>query len=190
MTPFESAFWRWLPLAALAVGLCLLVHVSVQQVLRSGGDDPQVQMAEDAARALEAGAAPEALLPPPVEVGKSLAPFLIILDDRASVRASSGTLDGKQVLPPAGILDFVRSHGEERVTWQPGTGVRLATVVVRVAEPAPGFVVAGRSLREVEERERQSLLLCALAAAILLPCTAALTLLGEFATRKGPLGKV
>jgi hypothetical protein len=46
-----------------------------------------------------------------------------------------------------GVLDYMRQHGEERVTWQPEKGVRMATVVVRYDK---GFVLAGRSLREME----------------------------------------
>jgi hypothetical protein len=40
------------------------------------------------------------------------------------------------------------------VTWQPAPNVRMATVVVPYSgSNVSGFVVAGRSLREVEVRE-------------------------------------
>ncbi|HEU4413536.1 MAG TPA: hypothetical protein VFT65_02040 [Candidatus Angelobacter sp.] len=41
----------------------------------------------------------------------------------------------------------------EKVTWQPKPGVRLASVIRRVPGKTPGFVLAGRSLRLVEEQE-------------------------------------
>ena len=80
-------------------------------------------------------------------------------------------------VPPGGVFDYVRQHGQERISWQPilgttsdkdqksalnggvtphGHGVRIAAVVQRVAQVgnAPGgFVLAGRNMREVESRE-------------------------------------
>ena len=46
----------------------------------------------------------------------------------------------------------MKANGEERVTWQPEPGVRMATVVVRNPGPAGGFIVVGRSLSETESR--------------------------------------
>jgi uncharacterized protein YacL len=42
--------------------------------------------------------------------------------------------------------------GENRITWQPREGVRIAAVIVSYQN---GFVLAGRNLREVEIRETQ-----------------------------------
>jgi hypothetical protein len=42
-----------------------------------------------------------------------------------------------------------------RVSWQPESGVRIAAVVVVYGGAQPGFVLAGRSLREIEKRESQ-----------------------------------
>ena len=53
---------------------------------------------------------------------------------------------------PVGIFDYVQKKGQDRVTWQPEAGVRMATVVVPYKN---GFVMAGRSLTEVEKRESQ-----------------------------------
>ena len=36
---------RWLPIAASVTALCLLVYATVQQALRSGANDPQIQLA-------------------------------------------------------------------------------------------------------------------------------------------------
>jgi len=45
--------------------------------------------------------------------------------------------------------------GEDRVTWQPALGVRQALVVVAITNGhyKGSFVVAGRNMREVEDRE-------------------------------------
>jgi hypothetical protein len=46
-------------------------------------------------------------------------------------------------------------QGENRVTWQPEPGVRIAAVVASYSGTQSGFVMAGRSLRETERRVDQ-----------------------------------
>lgn len=131
----------------------LLAYLVMQQVERTGANDPQVQLAEDAAAFLSRGGSALEVVPPrSVDIGRSLAPVVIVLDDAGHPIASSGTLDGVVPVPPSGVLAEVRARGEERVTWAPRRSVRLASVVERVDGPRPGFVIAARSLREVEGR--------------------------------------
>jgi len=89
-------------------------------------------------------------------MARSLSPFVIAYDDQGRPLASQAQLDGKTPVPPSGVFDFVRQHGEERVSWQPilgnSHGVRIAAVVQRVNGAHPGFVLAGRNMREVEAR--------------------------------------
>jgi hypothetical protein len=142
---------KWLPLAIATAGLCALVYLTAQQSLRMGANDPQIQMAEDAASNLNAGASVESVVPSAkVEIADSLAPFLMVFDDTGKVLASSATLHGAVPTYPAGVLDYTRQKGQDRVTWQPEAGVRMATVVVHYQN---GFVMAGRSLLDVEIRE-------------------------------------
>ena len=131
--------------------MCGLVYLSEQQVWRHLANHPQLQMANDIADAL-AGGAPVASVVPSVWVdfGHSLAPFIIVLSDSGSIIASSGRLSGRLRAVPVGVLAHVRDHGEERVTWQPERGVRIAAVVVRTPTQPGRFVVVGRSLRETE----------------------------------------
>jgi hypothetical protein len=144
---------KWLPLALVTAGLCALVYLTVQQSLRMGANDPQIQMAEDAASQLDNAASVESVIPAnKVEIAGSLAPFVIVFDQSGKVLASSATLHGALPDYPAGVLDYVRQNGQDRVTWQPEAGVRMATVVTSYKQ---GFVMAGRSLREVEIRESQ-----------------------------------
>lgn len=153
MTLLIRTFWRWLPLAFLTTALALLVYLAVQQVGRHLANDPQIQMARDAATSLAGGRPLESVLPGvPIELGQSLAPFLMVLDDKGTVVASSGRLRGQTRAVPAGVLEHARQSGEERVTWQPEPGVRMATVVVRRLDAGGGFIVAGRSLAETEDR--------------------------------------
>lgn len=155
---------RWLPLAAAIAVLCLLTYVAVQQSHRSSADDPQIQLAEDAVRALESGATAASVLPTAnVEIERGLGPFVIVYDGQGQPIAGSGTLHGHLPVPPQGVFDFVRTNGEERVTWQPEREVRIASVVRRSTTPSAGFVLAGRSLREVEARESNLVRMCGLA---------------------------
>jgi hypothetical protein len=153
-----------LVLTALATGLGLALAVIPQQVLRQGADDPQIQMATDMAARLDSfgfadGLRQGALLRrgDVVDMAHSLSPFLIVYNDQGQPLGSNVQLNGETPRPPAGVFDHVRQHGEERFSWQPVLGrehgVRIAAVVERVNGPQPGFVLAGRNMREVEARE-------------------------------------
>ena len=145
-------------LAGISTVLALALYAIPQQVLRLGANDPQVQMAGDLAARLEQGASlAEAVPAASIDMARSLAPFVIVYDDQGRPLASQATLNGGIPAPPGGVFDYVRMRGEERVSWQPVRGsknsVRIAAVVLRVNGAHPGFVLAGRSLREVEARE-------------------------------------
>jgi hypothetical protein len=147
----------WLPLAAVITLLSGLIYLAVQQSLRWGANDPQIQMAEDAGAALATGGTPASVLPAAqVEISSSLAPFLVVFNDSGEPLASSARLHGAAPALPPGIFDYTRQKGEDRVTWQPEPGVRIAAVVVSFGGTQPGFVLAGRSLREVEIRATQA----------------------------------
>ena len=156
----RRAFAIWLPIAAAATVLAGLIYAAVQHDLRSGANDPQIQMAEDTARALDNGASPGSLVAPhPVDVASSLAAFLIVVDRSGQSVASSADLHGQAPVPPFGVLETARRTGENILTWQPEPGVRIASVTVPYRG---GYVVAGRSLRLVEQRENDAELIIGL----------------------------
>ncbi len=152
-------------LAGIATGVALALYAIPQQVLRTGADDPQIQMASDLAARLDQVGVDDGLRQGVlfnsggiVDMTRSLSPFLIVYDDQGRALGSNAQLDGATPVPPIGVFDYVRTHGEERVSWQPvrgSHGVRIAAVVERVNGPQPGFVLAGRSMREVEARIEQ-----------------------------------
>jgi hypothetical protein len=83
MNHIKNIYKYWLPIFFTVTGVCGLVYLTTQQVLRMNANDPQIQMAEDAAAALDAGETPAALLPEDiVDIATSLAPFLVIFDDQ------------------------------------------------------------------------------------------------------------
>jgi hypothetical protein len=144
----------WLLPAVIITGLCGLIYITVQQDLRQSADDPQIQLAEDTAAKLAAGQQVQSVVPvEKVDIATSLAPYIIVFDARGKPVASSAQLNGQTPTIPAGIFDYVRQNDEDRITWQPQPGVRSAIVVTQFKGANPGFVLAGRSLREVERRE-------------------------------------
>ena len=140
----------FLPLAVVATGLAGLVYLVAQQDGRWLANEPQVQLAEDAAARLDAGGTPgDQVGPAPVDIARSLAPFVVVYGTAGTILATDGTLDGQPPAVPAGVLASARATGRDAVTWQPRPGVRIATVTVPWNG---GTVLAGRSLRLVEER--------------------------------------
>lgn len=165
---------HWLPTAVVVVAMSGLVYLSMQQLLRQSANDPQVQMAEDTAAALSAGKPAIEVVPVnQVEISTSLSPFLMVFDDTGKLVNTNAILDGHVPQFPVGVFDYVRQRGEDRVTWQPRSGVRLATVVSRFTSPtSSGFVVAGRSLRESENRSDYFLMIASTVGLVTLAATA------------------
>lgn len=144
----------WVMTVAIITLLTGLVYGSVQHTIRMDANDPQIQMAEDAAAALSAGKAPDVVLPTDtIDIRQSLAPFMIIFNNTGKPLASSGMINGITPDFPQGVFDFVRQHGQDRVTWETREGLRFATIVTQYSGDKGGYIVAARSLREVEKRE-------------------------------------
>jgi len=148
-TLVRRALAFFLPVAVLATLTCGLIYAEVQQDQRSGANDPQFQLVEDAAARLNAGASPASVVDRTrmVDLAASLAPFTIVFDGGHTPLATDATLDGGQPAPPAGVLDAARPGSPNAVTWQPRAGVRIAAVVMAWHG---GTILVGRSLRRVE----------------------------------------
>ncbi len=146
-----TAIAFWLPAAAGISVLAGVAYTAVQQDLRMGANDPQIQISEDAAARLDQGAPPSAVVGTGyVDIRHSLAAYVIVFNAAGDPVASGAMLDGKVPAPPHGVFDSARSGGEDRFSWEPAAGVRSAAVLTPFNG---GFVLAGRSLREVESRE-------------------------------------
>jgi hypothetical protein len=145
---------RFIPLSLLATCIFAAVYISEQQMLRTEANDPQIQLAEDtAARLSTKEDTVEVTSLPRVDISHSLSPFVIVYDANGKVIAASGELNGKIPQLPSGVLAFTKEHDDDRLTWQPQAGVRIAAVVKHFSGRTTGYVLAGRSLREVEKRE-------------------------------------
>lgn len=150
----KIAPWFW-PTLFLATALTGFVYATVQQVYRQSANDPQVQLAQDAAQTLSQGVDPVTVVrSATVELSHSAAPFLMVLGEDHKLLASSARLDGNMIQPPDGVLDAAKK-AEHRVTWQPRSDIREALVIEHIKSDAGGFVVVGRSLLETESRVDQ-----------------------------------
>ena len=85
------------------------------------------------------------------DIKKSLATFVIILDKQGKTVTSTAQLNGQIPNIPLGVFQYAQTHQENRLTWQPENGLRFATVVIPYGDKS-GYVLVGRSLREVEKR--------------------------------------
>jgi hypothetical protein len=151
----------WWAYSAVAVTAVLgVTYVTVQQSYRTGLDDPQIQMAEDGAYKIYSGGVPADVVPrgiAPVDISQSLSPWIAVYDENGTVLESSGQLDNAPPQLPKGIFtDLAKQSatGVEplRFTWQPRVGVRQAVVLEPTTLGGGMYVVAGRNMREVEQR--------------------------------------
>ena len=149
----NSILKSWLPLVVISTVFAALAYATVQQAYRQSADDPQIQMAEDAATALGAGQPVDEVLPAEtIDIARSLAPFYVVFAETGEPVAATGSLNGEMPRLPDGVLAYTSENKEHRLTWQPAGDTRIAAVIVAYRG---GFVLAGRSLREVEAREAQ-----------------------------------
>ena len=179
-------FRQWLPIAVAVTAVSGLTYLAVQQGYRNGLDDPQVQLAQDGAARLGAGAAPASVVTSPnVDAANSLAPFVAVFGADDALLASNFTIDSMLPKPPGGVLATARSAGRDRVTWQPRTGVRIASVSVATKDGR--VVLAGRNMSEVEARIDNLTTIVALgwavALAVIFAVVLALELIGKRAKR-------
>lgn len=144
----------WIPLAFVATAAIVGAYAAVQQNFRQSANDPQVQLSQDIAGLLAQGADPASYdQAQKIEITQSLTPFLIIIDESGKVLASSITVNGKSPIVPSGVLGFAKAHADDRVTWMPLPKVRSAIVVKYYkGQSSSGFVIIGRSLKEIETR--------------------------------------
>ncbi len=148
----KKSLISWIPLGVAITGLSGLSYLVTQQNIRLSANDPQIQVSQDITSAIERGVSPSSILPPTPsgDMSKDLGTFVIIYKDSGDPIGSSTELDNQTPKLPSGVLEFVKKSGEERFTWEPKKGVRSAVVVRKYNG---GFVLVGKSLREIEKRE-------------------------------------
>lgn len=129
-------------------------YAMVQQSTRLSADDLPLTTAQVTKQELQSGSNPKDIIPAlKTNLRTDSSVFTIITDNSKHVLASSATLDGQTPLPPNGVFSFTTAHGSDRFTWEPQTGVRLATRVIGYGNnPNSGFIITGQSLKQYEDR--------------------------------------
>jgi hypothetical protein len=112
-----------------------------------------------------------------INISASLAPFVVIYDADGNPMAGTGKLDNALPILPDGVLAYAKEHGQNRLTWQPRSDTRIATVILPYDK---GFVLAGRNIREVEQRESQTSYFALITAILALIATFMAIAFGEF----------
>jgi len=155
-TSYSSVLRSWLPLAIAIVGVIGFGWLGLQQAYRNAADDPQVEMAKDAAAGINQHQPVSAVIPKTlIDVKTSEAAFMVITDQDGKALATSGQLDGSAPIPPKGSLETAKKKGLNRLTWEPSKGLREATIIVPFDASANshGYVIVARSIKEAERRE-------------------------------------
>jgi hypothetical protein len=141
---------------AVTVGF-VLTYLVLWDVSSRSAFSPQALTVSSAAARLDAGAAPDSVLPAyRIDVAQSAYLFVAVYDVSGQPLASSGLLDGRPPDLPTSVFAYARTGVDEHddtwdpiyagaqdwVLWSPRRGVTSAIVI----QPwASGFVVAGRS---------------------------------------------
>jgi len=152
----KKIFIYWLYSAVIVTLVCGLMYAVLRQNYRVSADDQLVQISQDLSSAMAAGEPPQDLGNPTFDLGQNLSPFVAVYDSSGKALAYTAVLDGKAPELPSGAFSTAKKKGEDRFTWQPKSGVRIAAVVTYFGSDAnknSGFVLAGRSLKEVERSE-------------------------------------
>lgn len=126
------------------------IYAASQFILRSSANDPQIQLAQDAASLLNDGSTLASVITPKINVATSLTPVVIVYNQSGhtvGTAAFAGQLPIRDI--PLGVLKAA-SSSYNAVTWEPESNIRLAAVAVKANH---FYVVSARSLREVENRE-------------------------------------
>src|SRR4051812_11466377 len=108
------------------------VYAAAQQQYRQAANDPQIEWAGDLAADMSAGSLAQDAVGPyarDVNPSSSLATFAVITDAHGKVLTGNLKMDGTTPLPPKGVLAASSISHQNRITWQPERGTRIALVV-------------------------------------------------------------
>jgi hypothetical protein len=150
-----TLFGVWVLLAAMVTVLVGLIYAAVQGNYRQSANDPQIEIAHEISEAINKGAPADQIIPPGggTDIKNSLSAFAAIYDKDGKLIGSSGKLGDKDPVPPMGVFEEAKKNGRNILTWQPEADVRIAAVVVPAKSGENDvYILAGKNLREVEQR--------------------------------------
>lgn len=140
----------WLAVAGSATLILAATFVMLQQSDRLSANDQPLALLQSIESRLEGGATANDVVPAEnVNLRTNNSVFAIVTDLDKHVLASSAALDRQSPLPPKGVFNYTAKAGSDTFTWEPASGVRLATYTTKYSS---GFIITGQSLRPVEDR--------------------------------------
>ncbi len=176
-TENKNGWLVFLTLAGIVTLVSITIYTVAQQVYRNSANDPQIEASEAISDIIKQGAPPEAITGQnSVEIEKSLSLFINIYDKDGKFLAGSGKLGAENATPPKSLFEQTNKKGSSLLTWQPKSGVRVATSIKKL-EDDKGYVLVGKNIREVEKRIKQLGAIVAISWALLIVMCAALTAL-------------
>jgi hypothetical protein len=141
---------RWLAPIAVTSIIFGTIYVVTQQLDRLSANDGPLRLASQVAAEVREGQSTTVNAQPHVDLERSLAPFVVVENSQGSATAGSGFLKNRLVSLPTGVLSNAARTGRDDVTWEPESGLRFATVTLKVDDQ---FVSAGQSLAPSEDRD-------------------------------------
>lgn len=128
---------------------CSLIYLVTQQSLRLGANEILAQLAIETSLKLEAVQDINTTFPSEkIDVSRSLNAFVMVYDNNKNLIATSGMIGNDEPTYPKSVLDNVDVNRDNRVTWQPKSKLRFATVAIKYNK---GYIVSARSLSETEK---------------------------------------
>lgn len=125
------------------------IYVVTIQLDRLSANDAPLRLASQVATELREGQTTTLDEQPHVDLARSLAPFVVVENSQGAATDGSGFLNGSLISLPTGVLTNAAKSGQDDVTWQPRSGLRFATVTLKVGDQ---FVSAGQSLAPSDGR--------------------------------------
>ena len=142
----------WL-VSLLAISIVfVIIYFAAHYALRSGANEPQIQVANDTAwktaLQLEQNGKIVPLEGEKMDISSSQGSFVIVYNKDGEVIDSTGVYNGQVPKLPDGVLQGTVEGEKTIFTWEPVENVRIAAVVVSSGKY--GYVLAGKSLVDTE----------------------------------------
>jgi hypothetical protein len=144
----KKLIYVWIILMIAGIFTAGTAFVCVQQSLRSSANGPAIAAAQEVQLRLHNGVKTEDAIDQKTDISTTLLPFEYIYDNNKKLIATSASFGSESFTYPQGVLDSINKNGECRITWQPKSGLRFATVGIKFDG---GYIVGCSSLSESEK---------------------------------------
>ncbi len=159
MYRFIYKYRHYLLSAIILTAIFSTMYVLVQQQGRMQANDTPTLLATQVAKQLDAGLGLSSVNMGATDLANNPVPFVIIYDKQGKAVGGSGYLDKKLAVAPKSMLQHAKTNRNNIVTWQPKTGVRIASVTIAAKDY---YVLGGQSLKPTEDHATQLLKLTAI----------------------------